>query len=160
MPRRKDWAAAEKAAEAQFMKAIRETMSDEVYPIVVKLLMENVDQEVYGAYSPRMYERREGAGGMADPSLVRGEVQADGTMRIYHDVKPKEGEGYTTDKSLPQVVETGQGYDFMGGVNDYYLYPRPYIANTFEDVDKNRRDEIMRVLARGVARRMGLRTPK
>ncbi|MCA1025666.1 hypothetical protein LCM23_06150 [Cytobacillus kochii] len=81
-----------------------------------------VDQVVYNAYTPKVYNR---TGSLRESWAV--EEAPDGI-----DVVNTRRDG---DKDVARTVETGQGYDYTGGYP--YERPRPFIAATVNALENN-----------------------
>lgn len=75
--------------------------------------------EVYKVYTPRIYRRRGEYGGLADPYNIeiKGGAAKGGRMAVVNVTDPNPGgtlddSRVTTGKSLPELVEYGDGYKF------------------------------------------------
>lgn len=88
-------------------KAVKET--------VIDTGKRHVQEDVYDVYTPKSYER---SGELKENWKV--EETADG-IAVYND--RRDG-----DKYIPEVIETGVGYDYTGYGYEYEK-PRPFIEN-------------------------------
>ncbi|KXJ35256.1 hypothetical protein AX282_05910 [Bacillus spizizenii] len=99
--------------------------SSNVKQIMVKTGQEHVDEDVYGAYNPLLYERT---------GQIRGSF-----------IITNESDGVTLDniieddgKDVATVIETGQGYTYPDSYGYGYGKPRPFMKNTAETLKDGR----------------------
>lgn len=98
---------------------IEKAMKEEVAVVIVKEAKNKVDEMVY-SYKPKIYER---TGELRDSWET---VQIDNGILVRN---TREDEG----KYIPQVIETGDGYDYTGYGYEYEE-PRPFIEATREEI--------------------------
>lgn len=149
MPRNQDIDAIMKKLEKQIAAAASKALSDKVFPLVRDMMQENIEADVYGAYTPAQYRRRYDNGGMMDPRNIKGTMSDDGLSLTVQNVTPPNPINGTTDRDLPTVIELGDkgGYDYYPSKHNEYAEPRPFTYDTFTQVDKTRRNEIADILA-------------
>ncbi|WP_368900859.1 hypothetical protein [Oceanobacillus oncorhynchi] len=122
-------------------EVIPDVLAKEVYNEVVKVESKNVQKNVYGAYSPTVYQRRGQNGGLGDPKNHVATFSYAGnmvTMAVRNITKGKDGFGY-----LAELVE--YGHDGGYGKYDYpyssvqeptFLKPRPFISSTKAELER------------------------
>ena len=154
MPRKQDIDTLMKNLEARITAAASKALSDEVFPFVRDMMQENIEADVYGAYTPARYKRRYDNGGMIDPRNIQGMMSDDGLSLTVQNVTPPNPANGTTNKDLPTVIELGDkgGYDYFPSKQNDYAEPRPFTYDTFMEVDKTRRNEIADILAKAMKR--------
>lgn len=122
------------------------------------VMLEHIEEDVYGAYGPTTYYRREFDGGLGDPSYIIDMVEDTpyGVTLTVEDIAFAD-EYYTWDgetktsrnygKKLTPIIETGGGdfgYDIIREMKKAkikpkdgygsYSEPRPFIANTRKEL--------------------------
>lgn len=140
----------------KMMKAIEQAasqaLSDDVFPIVKEAMQENIESVVYGAYTPKMYDRREYDGGLIADENIVGTMDGKLRLEVRNITPPADGPGYTTDKDLPAVVEYGtkSQYDFYDPDKPAgFANPRPFIEYTREDLN-SRKKELSEIVAKRI----------
>lgn len=115
----------ELAKQIEYMtkKAIQRENS-KVKKVAIETGKEHVQEDVYDAYDPKVYPRT----GQLKESWVTENTQ-DGIV-LYN--TRRDG-----DKYIPEVVETGIGYDYTG-YGYAYESPRPFIKNTKKDLENSK----------------------
>ena len=154
MPKKQDIDTLMKNLEERIAAAASKALSDEVFPLVRGMMQENIEADVYGAYTPTQYKRRYDNGGMMDPRNIQGTISDDGLSLTIQNVTPPNPANGTTDKDLPTVIELGDkgGYDYYPSKRNEYAEPRPFTYDTFMEVDKTRRNEIADILTKAMKR--------
>ena len=122
------------AIKAKLQQDVEEVLLTHVAPAVMVEMQEQVQEKVYDAYSPRVYVRRSGNGGLGDPRNYEASVEV-GTMTLTVENLTKD-DGYwrppgMPDRFLTPVVESGAGYDYKSPG------PRPFNQATEQEVVKN-----------------------
>lgn len=118
--------------------AIEDSLAEEVADIVCDIQLEHIQTDVYNAYSPVIYSRRGDEGGLGDRSNIDVLV-SDKELVIENNTSKDERYGINpTDKSLTEIIVTGDGYMFTGKGDGAYLQPRDFIGNTKEDLRQNK----------------------
>ncbi|MGO0713208.1 hypothetical protein P5408_010275 [Bacillus subtilis] len=116
----------EKAA----IQTIHKSSSD-VKQIMVKTGQEHVEEDVYGAYSPLLYER---TGQIKDSFITINESNGVSLDNI------REDEG----KDVATIIETGKGYTYPDSYGYGYGKPRPFMKNTAETLKDGRLTEALK----------------
>lgn len=81
---------------------------------IKRLVLEVIEEEVYGAYSPNYYERRHSDGGFGSESNIKVDFNSSGdgvTMDITNETR---GNGDASGRYIDSIIETGQGYKWNG----------------------------------------------
>lgn len=134
-------------------KKINDALLNEIAEDIAEIESEVIRENVYNKYTPKMYERREMGGGLADPSNIQGELVEDGILRVEN--KTKFNPGYDTQnqgEGLAGLVEYGNGYDghryeyYLKRGNSVYTEPRPFIDDTREYVANGIVDDLAMAL--------------
>lgn len=130
---------------------IEDTLKDEVLNEVKRIELEHVRDDVFGAYAPKIYQRRNSMG-IDDPDNIVGEVY---DMRLEVDNETRFCDDYGTYNhgiGLSDLINDGSTthgyfYDYPGEFNS----PRPFIDNTIDEIDRT--DDVENALAKGLKRR-------
>ena len=117
---------------AALQQSINETMVDEVATSAKETMQAEIQDVVYGVYTPKVYERRYDNGGLIDEENYHSELVADGTVAITNDTPINDVYGGTEPPSLAEQIITGQGYNYQGYGSGAYLQPRDFISATEE----------------------------
>ena len=129
-----------KDLEKYLQQQVNKSLEKNVTPVVKKIMIEQIEDTVYSAYSPSEYKRRGQDEGLADPENIGG-VMVGNTLEIInataanpdiyiHGVKY---ESINADDYLTPIIEYGQGYEFHSDDGDSgYEQPRPFIENSRE----------------------------
>jgi|LSQX01.2.fsa_nt_gb hypothetical protein len=130
-------------------KHIKQSMENEVAEVVKDVMQEKINDEVYMSYrhssgdsgrqEPYRYERRYYEGGLIDRDNIAHEVSKDGTLTVENIAKGKD-----SGDDLAPLIEMGHNkgygsYDYTSNrdnTQDQYLQPRPFIAKTREELQK------------------------
>ncbi|MCY7959490.1 hypothetical protein MOC41_06880 [Bacillus spizizenii] len=99
--------------------------SSNVKQIMTKTGQDHVEEDVYGAYSPLLYER---TGKLKDAFITTNESNGVSLDNIRED-----GEN-----DVATVIETGQGYTYPDSYGYGYGKPRPFMKNTSETLKDGR----------------------
>ncbi|WGE41010.1 hypothetical protein [Bacillus stercoris] len=105
--------------------------SSNVKKIMVKTGHERIDEDVYGAYNPLLYER---TGQVKDAFITTNESNGVSLDNI------REDDG----KDVATVIETGQGYTYPDSYGYGYGKPRPFMKNTAETLKDGRITEALK----------------
>lgn len=112
-----------KQLERKLKPVINKTMHHDMFNMLVKKGVDEVDKTVYDAYTPSdkegAYER---TFKLRDKSWAKEEFNQ-GLM--FTNIR----EDKDTGKYIPRVIETGEGYDYTGNPPYPYEYPRPFMGN-------------------------------
>ena len=106
-----------------------EIMEKEVADKATELMQENIDTEVYAAYTPMSDNSRTGA---LRASVETG-MQTDDTLIVYNSRMDTGFKGELRD--VVEVIETGKGYNYGNNLDDI-IGARPFVAKTREDFEK------------------------
>lgn len=129
-----------KDLEKYLQQQVNKSLERDVTPVVKKIMIEQIEDTVYSAYSPSEYKRRGQDEGLADPENIGGVMvgntlevinatQTNPDIYINHERYDSQNEG----DYLTPIIEYGQGYDFAReNGNAGYERPRPFISNTRE----------------------------
>lgn len=99
--------------------------SSNVKQVMTKTGQDHIDEEVYGAYSPLLYER---TGQIKDAFITINESNGVSLDNIRED----------NGKDVATVIETGQGYTYPDSYGYGYGKPRPFMKNTAETLKDGR----------------------
>ncbi|WP_396583192.1 hypothetical protein ACFVP7_10115 [Bacillus sp. SG20033] len=105
--------------------------SSDVKQIMVKTGQEHVEEDVYGAYSPLLYER---TGQIKDSFITINESNGVSLDNIRED----------GGKDVATVIETGKGYTYPDSYGYGYGKPRPFMKNTAETLKDGRLTEALK----------------
>jgi len=125
-------------------KNISKALKNEVASTVRKVEQKHIDTDVYGQYTPVLYQRRGMAGrGLIASENIVGRLVDDLTLRVTNETPPYPNAAYeshssrvTTNKNLPVLIEYGESdkfhYDFP--YNLAFIKPRPFTQKTYKDL--------------------------
>ncbi|MEC1685955.1 hypothetical protein [Bacillus mojavensis] len=99
--------------------------SSNVKQIMTKTGQDHVEEDVYGAYSPLLYER---TGKLKDAFITTNESNGVSLDNIRED----------DENDVATVIETGQGYTYPDSYGYGYGKPRPFLKNTSETLKDGR----------------------
>ncbi|UOX38307.1 hypothetical protein [Bacillus phage BUCT083] len=99
--------------------------SSNVKQVMMKTGQDHVEEDVYGAYSPLLYER---TGNLKGAFTTNNESNGISLDNI------REDDG----KDIASVIETGQGYTYPDSYGYGYGKPRPFMKNTSETLRDGR----------------------
>lgn len=105
--------------------------SSNVKQVMMKTGQDHVEEDVYGAYSPLLYERTGNLKGAITTINESYGISLDNT---------REDEG----KDVATVIETGQGYTYPDSYGYGYGKPRPFMKNTAETLKDGRLTEALK----------------
>ena len=88
-------------------KAIPAALMDEVREVVEKDFLETAQSEVYGTYSPILYQRRFGAGGIYDVGLITARLEGNKTLVMKQTAPPNSN--YPKKATAIDWVESDEG---------------------------------------------------
>lgn len=136
-----------KALEALLQKKVAEAMNETVAPGVKSIESENVNEFVYSAYDPEVYERRMNNGGLSDVNNMVHEVSVNGdSVELTVDnntmSNPDFMPRYGTPHKIAQEVEFGFGYDYSSG-GEPFAEERPFIRETISELQHGKAKELM-----------------
>ncbi|NBI28596.1 hypothetical protein [Chengkuizengella marina] len=86
-------------------RQITESLNDNVAKAAVKTMQEEIEDEVYDAYSPKVYERKYYQDGLIDEDNIETKMIDAKTLEIQN----VRSDG---DKNVAYIVETGEGYTY------------------------------------------------
>lgn len=116
---------------------IQDILKHEVLDEVKDMEMENVMADVY-SYSPAIYSRRGGSGGIGDPGNIVGKVNG---LQLEAENMTAFNSGYNTQNrgvGLADLINDGNGayrYDYYGS----FTAARPFITHTQNEIDSTER---------------------
>lgn len=131
-----------KGVEKYIERALNDALEHEVFTTVRDLEMEHIQVDVFDIYpNPVIYERRSN-GGIDDlDNIVKSRPVKNGILEVEN--RTEFNPGYYTENSgegLVGLIEHGDGWN--GYYYDYsakpYASPRPFIANTRNELVKNK----------------------
>ena len=140
----------------ELMKMINESLKDDVAPIVKKVMLDRINEEVYKKYEPSYYMRRGEDGGLADPDNIVSEIVYDGCLSVTNETLGREFYFYegepvrsdNADKPIAEIIETGEGYDYWDNA-----FPRPFMQST---VDKLKETDLVEIVLKKSLKMKGL----
>jgi len=99
-------------------------LKNEVATNTVQVMTKKIDEVVYDAYEPKLYEREKDHGGLTDPNNIKVQMVEDNTISI---------ENIRSDgpRNVAEIVETGQGYYYSF---DYTNKPRAFTEATRQEL--------------------------
>ncbi|KUP30254.1 hypothetical protein [Bacillus halotolerans] len=116
----------EKAAIQSIQKS-----SSNVKQVMTKTGQDHVEEDVYSAYSPLLYER---TGNLKGAFITVNESSGVSLDNIRED----------DEKDVATVIETGQGYTYPDSYEYGYGKPRPFMKNTAETLKDGRLTEALK----------------
>lgn len=123
------------------VQSLEETLRNDIAPESERIFKEHIKSDVYGAYAPKVYERR---GLMQSGANIRTSV--DGLTMTMTDETPGNtpwGWGKTpSGTQLSEIVDKGLQGNGAGWWPN--AFPRPYVENTQKEVN----DMVIQVLKR------------
>lgn len=130
---------------------IEDTLKHEVLDTVKEIELRHVEEDVFDAYKPKIYGRRD-SGGINDPDNIVGTVQ---NMELEVENITPFASGYGTwnrGVGLTELINDGNNtsgffYDYYGEFNR----PRPFIDNTADEIERT--DDVENALAKGLNKR-------
>ena len=145
MPEFSKWSDLEK----HLKKQIKDALASEVKSEVVETERRHIKKDVYEVYKPKMYKRRKDNGGLLDEENIVGTMISDDTLQVTNETPANPygipQEQVTTDKNLAMLIEYGDGgaggnnfYDFPSEDDSSYMNPRPFTANTIEELSQTK----------------------
>ncbi|MFT4448578.1 hypothetical protein ACMXZI_14835 [Bacillus subtilis] len=105
--------------------------SSNVKQVMTKTGQDHVEEDVYGTYSPLLYER---TGKLKDAFITTNESNGVSLDNI------REDDG----KDVATVIETGKGYTYPDSYEYGYGKPRPFMKNTAETLKDGRLTEALK----------------
>ena len=118
---------------------IKDTVSEEVSKEMIKIEQEHIDSQVYGAYTPKEYNRRLDNGGL------RSEENMQSTINRINDGVEVTVHNSTTGNPQYRNYWEGEIQNFIEeGIymwNGQMPPPRPFIDDTQEEIDNSNRIE-------------------
>lgn len=122
-----------------FKSALELETADEIE----KTLQKHIQKDVYDVYTPKVYVRREGNGGLIDSENIISKLVSEGTLSVTNETRPNPyaRDGATTNKDLPELVEFGHGYKEY--LYDYpsdpaFFLERPFTENTVKELQETK----------------------
>lgn len=130
---------------AYIKKAVDESLTENVYPVVQQAEVDTIDAVVYSQRTSGYYHRRGEYEGIGDPYniVIKGDVAKNGILSVVNITEPNRflnGEGgarATVNKDLPYLIERGRSHIGDPGY-DYWKKPkaRPFTAKTIERLEE------------------------
>ena len=122
--------------EAYITEQLQDCLYNEIGDEIEHAIQRHIESDVYGAYSPHRYERR----GLLKSGRYFYRVPNGLSITVYDQTPGKEpfGDGYTpTGTSLSEIIN----YGLQGEANGRHgrwkkAFPRPYIKNAQEEIDR------------------------
>lgn len=109
-------------------------------PQLKKCVSESVEKNVYPAYHPRQYERREDSGGLSDVdnyTVEEGKLSLTLINETVGNARYSDTQGWDPGP-ITDIIESGSGYHWTGSeIYQSQPYPRPFMEqalDTFVDV--------------------------
>ena len=132
--------------QQELQPIIKSIMEKEIHAIVTKKMIEVINERVYDAYEPTLYERRRGNGGLSDPANIEGSWISDDVYEIMNTTKSQ----YSYYPRLDKIIITGYGYNWRGS-RIYREAPikRDFIAGTIDALVDSEK-ELARAFADGL----------
>jgi len=123
--------------------AAREALQNEVYEKVKSVEENHISSDVYGAYSPTMYERRGAGGGLLADENIIGEMVSDDTLSVRNTASPSPsvlGTAYSpsSDTTFAGWIENGEVNNIFNGTDAPWTEPRPFTQNTVEELQQTK----------------------
>ncbi|MEG1491670.1 MAG: hypothetical protein RR394_05395 [Oscillospiraceae bacterium] len=97
-------------------------LETEVAEVLKQKVRESVYANVYAAYSPKMYLRRQDDGGLSDTENYLVSLSGEHTLELLN-ISSDDGNG----RHITDVVESGVGYDFWDGA-----FARPFMEEALQ----------------------------
>ena len=120
---------------------IDKTLISKVADTIREAEHKNIDETVYDAYDPHVYQRRGDNGGIGDMRNMKAELVEDGKLIVTNETKPNDNYNHSMPSSAPlaEVIEFGHGYngyqyDYPPSNETPCGQPRPFIKNTYEEL--------------------------
>ena len=110
---------------------INKTLRDEVEKVARHTLKENVIEEVYNKYDPKVYER---TGGLIQDSNISSQIESVDTL-VVHSTREDDG------RDIGKIIETGDGYQFNSEISGV---PRPFHKITADELREGKAEDAMR----------------
>lgn len=114
---------------AYLQKQVQATLENEVAETVKDVMQDHIQKDVYDVYTPKQHIRDGYNGGLIDRDNIESRSIKDGIE--VENITKHDG------KYIPAVIETGEGYTYSGYGYEYEE-PRPFIANSRMDLQKNK----------------------
>ena len=157
-----------KDLEKYLKEKIDNSLEKEVASMVKAVQTDHIVDDVYMAYNnvdgarkePYVYERRYFEGGLIDRENMQSEV-VDGVLTVTNIAEANEDYKGSPVTNLAGLIEEGHlghygQYDYTKNRDDtewQYMSPRPFIANTRDDIKKNKLH--VKTLKEALKRRLG-----
>lgn len=113
--------------QQQLNPIIKSIIEEEIHSFVTEKMIGVINERVYDAYTPTLYERRRGRGGLTDPTNIEGSWLNDEVYEIMNTTQSQ----YSYYPRLDKIIITGYGYHWRGS-RIYQEAPikRDFIAGT------------------------------
>lgn len=147
--------------EDEFLDGIIDEIIEDIESIAVnevaqkmkEIEQEVIYEEVYKAYLPTSYKRRYESNGLSDMDNMELEHKTDKngiTLELYN--MTKGNERYKKhDEYISDIIETGEGYRYVGNGDNMFERPRPFQAVAENILVET--DEIIDVIYEGLEKR-------
>lgn len=110
---------------AELQKRINIAQTTDVAAAVREEMKDQIEQEVYSVYDPKVYERKKDNGGLTDDENIDSYL-TDATTLVV------ESNRFDGDKNVGETIVTGDGYDYSF---PYSGRPRDYIEATRDSLE-------------------------
>ncbi len=137
------------ALELYIKNEIYKSLEDDVAKEVVDTMKDRINEDVYNAYSPTLYERRKENGGLLDDANFLTEMVDDNTLKVKN---VTHGSG----KYIVPIIEEGVGYTWENSnIYGRQPFPRPFVANTREEL---RGEKLRLAISKALQKRFGTKS--
>lgn len=117
---------------AELQKRINVAQTTDVAATVREEMIDQIEQEVYSVYDPKIYERKKDNGGLTDDDNIDSYMTNATTLVV-------ESNRFDGSKNVGEVVVTGEGYNYgfpyNGVERDYVEATRDSLEATGSHVD-------------------------
>lgn len=124
---------------------IPDVQENEVLETVKEVYKEHIERDVYNAYTPKKYERRNQNGGLSDENNITGEVVGN-TLEVMNIGEPNKSLFGTEFNSSFQTqfaswIEHGEAGNTFNGVfsSEPWANPRHFTENTIKDLRQSKK---------------------
>ncbi len=125
--------------EKELMKKINGSLIQDVAPVVENTMIYSIEKNVYDAYEPSAYSRRQEEGGLIDRDNIVSKVIDNGVIAVTNETLGEETYVYNgrefqsknAGKPIAGIIESGKGYDYWKKA-----FPRPFLEETVEMLNK------------------------
>jgi hypothetical protein len=134
--------------KAELLVVTNDIMNNEVATVIKEQISKSVEDVVYAAGEPMIYQRRNLINGsLGDPSVMNHTIEGN-TLIVTDDADYNSQYDIAGNKTLAYNIEKG-----YGDRDEWWKMPRPFIKNTMSELIANKRHVI--AMKKGL-RRYGL----